>query len=66
MAIKAINPATGKLIKEYNEVSLENAIDALKKTDAAFKEWKKTDFSERSKLMKKAGKILKDKKFMMN
>lgn len=62
MAIKAINPATGKLIKEYNEVSLENAIDALKKTDAAFKEWKKTDFSERSKLMKKAGNILKDKK----
>ena len=60
--MKAINPATNELIKEYQGHSDEEAQQILKDTDAAFQSWKKTSFQERAELMKSAAGVLEGKK----
>lgn len=61
MSLDSINPATGKLVKSYQEMSPEVIEDRIQKTDRAFLEWKYTDFTERAVLMKRAALILKEK-----
>ncbi|NIP42984.1 MAG: NAD-dependent succinate-semialdehyde dehydrogenase [candidate division Zixibacteria bacterium] len=60
--MKAINPATNELIKDYDEHDDDAVKDILKKVDNEFKSWSRTDFAHRSKLMKKAAGILKKNK----
>ncbi|MDO8550934.1 MAG: aldehyde dehydrogenase family protein, partial [Ignavibacteria bacterium] len=60
--IKSINPATGKELKSYKEMSLEEIEFIIVKAEAAFLSWKDTDFSIRKSCMKKASDILKDRK----
>lgn len=60
MVIKAINPATGNLIKEYHELTLKEVDDILIATNEDYLKWKKTSFSHRAELMKKAANILRD------
>lgn len=60
--IKSINPATGEEIHSYNEMS-DNEVNALiNSVDAELKSWQKTSFAERSRLMKSAADVLKNKK----
>ncbi|MBD3217387.1 MAG: aldehyde dehydrogenase family protein, partial [candidate division Zixibacteria bacterium] len=57
--MKAINPATNELIKDYDEHD-ENAVkDILEKVNNDFKNWSRTDFAHRSKLMMKAADVLR-------
>ncbi len=58
--MKAINPATGELIKDYPEHSESEVKDILGKVDSEFQSWRKTVFSRRGKLMHKAAKILRE------
>lgn len=60
MTMQVINPATGELIKEYEEITPEEAKDIIEKSHQAFLKWRKTSFAERAKLMKEAAKILRD------
>jgi len=60
MAIKAIYPATGEIIKEYPEMTPEEVKSIIEKSHEAFLLWRKTRFSERAVLMKKAAKVLRD------
>ena len=60
--MKSINPATGKELKSYKEMSLEEIESIIIKADAAFLSWKDTDFSIRKSCMKKTSDILKDRK----
>ncbi len=60
--MKSINPATGKLIKEYPEHSLSEVTEILDLTQKAWETWKLTGFVERSVLMKEAAKILRLRK----
>ena len=54
----SINPATGKVLKNYPDMN-ENQIDEiLNQSNGTFLEWEKTDFSERAGKMKKAHDIL--------
>lgn len=50
---KIINPATGEQIDEYLRITASEASEKVKQAGAAYQSWKKTSFSERSKLMHK-------------
>lgn len=59
MSIKAVNPATGEIVKEYRETEPEEIEAVLEGADRAFNQWRKTGFSERAALMKKAAAVLR-------
>ncbi len=60
--MKAINPATNEVIKEYKEHSDNEVKQILEQADIEYKKWRQTDFAHRAKLMHKAADILRDKK----
>lgn len=62
MAIQSINPATGKVVKTFNEFSKEQVSKIIDDTNEAFLEWRKTGFAERKKLMLKAADVLRNNK----
>ena len=59
--MKAVNPATGETIKEYEEMTPEEVKSVIEKSHQAFLSWRKTGFTERASLMKKAAQIFRDK-----
>ncbi len=60
MVLKSINPARGKVLKVFKEWKPEEIKKQLRKSSNAFDCWKETDYSDRSKLLKKIAKILRD------
>src|SRR5215208_800963 len=62
MAIVSMNPASGKPIETYPEMTPEAAAAAVAEAHGTWQAWRKTEFSERSALMKKAAVILRDRK----
>jgi len=62
MTLKAVNPATGETIREYPEMEREELSEIIESAHQAFLEWKDTDFSIRSRLMKRAAEILRERK----
>lgn len=58
MALASINPATGKKIKSYTAHSDKQIDRKINQAHKNFLEWKTTNFSQRSKAMRQAGKIL--------
>jgi succinate-semialdehyde dehydrogenase/glutarate-semialdehyde dehydrogenase len=58
--ITTVNPYTGKDIKVYKEPSHEECVSILEKVDTAQKEWKKTSFEERGKIIIKIGEHLRN------
>ena len=57
--MKAINPATNILIKEYEEHSSAEVKTIIDRVNTEFKKWRETDFAHRSNLMHKAAEILR-------
>lgn len=62
MAIEAVNPATGERLRTYEQISSEAVRSILAKSQAAFEQWRRTDFPERTAKMKKASGILRAKR----
>lgn len=60
MKMRAINPATGDTIKTYDTLTSKKTAQVVQATHSAFLDWRKTSFSERSALMKKAAQVLRD------
>ncbi|HEX5236951.1 MAG TPA: NAD-dependent succinate-semialdehyde dehydrogenase [Sphingomicrobium sp.] len=60
--IHTINPATGEPGRTYNETSLEEAQAAARAAHAAFLQWRRTSFAERSTPIRKAAEILRARK----
>lgn len=58
MALKSINPYTGKLIQEFETFTDKQIEDALQNSAKAFGEWKRTSFDYRKKLMSKTADVL--------
>lgn len=57
--IQSINPYSGEILEEHEEftsIEINNALDQASRT---FKEWKKSSFEERSRLMKNAAEELR-------
>src|SRR5262245_36173163 len=59
MVLKAINPATGKEIGEYDEMSRDDAALAVEAAHAAFLDWRRRSFAERAKPMRETARLLR-------
>ena len=59
MTIQAINPATSEVLKTYEEMAPATVKDIVSKTHEAFLGWRRTTFSDRAGLMRKAAEILR-------
>jgi succinate-semialdehyde dehydrogenase/glutarate-semialdehyde dehydrogenase len=62
MAIESINPATGKTIRQYEEMSSEEVAEVLGRTHDAWRDWRSRSMDDRSDLMRKAGDLLEERK----
>ncbi|MGD8614024.1 MAG: NAD-dependent succinate-semialdehyde dehydrogenase [Desulfobacterales bacterium] len=60
--LTAINPATGDLLNEYEEITPDQVSGRLEKAQQAFEVWRQTSFSERAALMKATSRILTENK----
>ena len=60
--IETINPATGEKGRSYPETSLDEARKAAAAAHVAFHEWRRTSFADRSAIIDKAAKILRERK----
>lgn len=62
MPIQTINPATGEIVKTFEEFSKEQVDLIIKDVYEAFLSWKKSAISERKNLMLKAAGVLRKNK----
>jgi len=60
--LQVINPATGEAGKSYDPHTLDDALAAAKAARAAFLQWRRTSFAERSTVIHKAAEILRERK----
>jgi succinate-semialdehyde dehydrogenase/glutarate-semialdehyde dehydrogenase len=60
MPIETLNPTTGEKVKTYKEMSREEVGRIIEDTHAAFGDWRKTALSERSNLMSRTARVLRD------
>jgi succinate-semialdehyde dehydrogenase/glutarate-semialdehyde dehydrogenase len=59
MTIEAINPATGEVLKTYYEMEPATVKEIIGRTHEAFLSWRRTTFSYRASLMRKAAEVLR-------
>ncbi|MCF8413689.1 MAG: NAD-dependent succinate-semialdehyde dehydrogenase [Melioribacteraceae bacterium] len=62
MAIQSLNPATGEIARNFNEMTNEQVDELIQKSNETFLEWRFTDFSSRAILMRRAAEILRTEK----
>ena len=62
MAIQTINPATGEVVKTFDEFTKEETAHVVDQVHEAFLSWRNTSFTERKKMMNNAAKVLKQNK----
>jgi succinate-semialdehyde dehydrogenase/glutarate-semialdehyde dehydrogenase len=62
MAIEAVNPATGELIRRYDEMTPQQTAVAITEVHAAWKNWRTTSLAERAKCMSAAAATLRQRK----
>ncbi len=60
--MKSVNPATGQVIREYDEMTADEIGSTLTKVHQTFQSWRTTSFPERRRLMQKASDLLLDRK----
>ncbi len=61
MALIALNPANGQIIAEYPETAPEKVEAAILQAHEAHREWKRTSFSHRAALMRRAAALLRER-----
>ena len=62
MTMESINPTTGETIKTYAETTPQQVHGILEQASAAFHSWRRSSFSERAALIRRAARILLDDK----
>lgn len=62
MATESINPANGKLIRNYKEYSSTQVNNKINQTYKAWQSWKETSFNKRSGYMNMAADVLRKRK----
>ncbi|HET7442676.1 MAG TPA: aldehyde dehydrogenase family protein, partial [Terriglobales bacterium] len=62
MAIATVNPASGEVLKKFEALSDSQIEEKLARAAATFASYRKTPFSERARMMAKAGDALESQK----
>lgn len=62
MAIASINPATGKILKEFSPLTAQELEQKLALAARVFRQYRETDFSARAEMLQKAASILEQEK----
>lgn len=62
MYLKSINPASGEIVREYEEYHGEEVNTAIEACYSTFLTWKTTAFDQRAHLLLEAARLLRDKK----
>ena len=62
MTYQTIDPTTGKVVKEFPSISLNDAVKEIKKLRENLQKWKETPISKRVEHVKKVSQILKENK----
>lgn len=62
MTVEAINPATGRKIKSYEQLDRQGVKERIEQADERFRSWRRSSFAERAKLMNKAAEVLEKNK----
>lgn len=60
--IETVNPATGRPIAKYHNMSIDEIIDKVKNARTALKSWKGLDIGERCSLARKLGRVMRKNK----
>ena len=60
--LRSVNPATGKLLHEYDETRANDVEETLKSADRAFAEWRRAGFAERGAALRRASTVLLERK----
>ena len=60
MEFKSINPYNSQVVGKYTALTEKELTNKLTKSQDAFESWSKVTLSERCRLLKKAGQVLKD------
>jgi succinate-semialdehyde dehydrogenase/glutarate-semialdehyde dehydrogenase len=58
----SINPSTGEKVKSYEAYDQSRVTAILDQADKAYREWRGRSFPDRAKLMKSAGRVLRERK----
>jgi succinate-semialdehyde dehydrogenase/glutarate-semialdehyde dehydrogenase len=61
MTLRSVNPATGTLIREYEEPTGSQIAAILSDAEEAFQHWRKEDIGTRSSLMHEAANVLRNR-----
>ncbi len=61
MNMKSINPANGETIRTYDRMNKDEMWEVVDRSHQTWLEWKNTSFAERSRLMKRAAGLLRDR-----
>src|SRR5690606_14169976 len=59
--LKSVNPATGELIATYESMSDATVKSVIDDVHERFHDWRKTGFGERSKHLRKAAELLRER-----
>lgn len=59
--LTSINPKNEEILSEYEEHHQEDVKEILNQSQEAFLQWQETEFSHRTRLMKKAANILRER-----
>jgi succinate-semialdehyde dehydrogenase/glutarate-semialdehyde dehydrogenase len=60
MAMTAVNPATGEEIERFETLTSEQVEEKVALAERAFREYRKTSFAERARMMTRAAEILEE------
>lgn len=60
MKFKSINPFNGDVLATYEEQDEKSVLNTLSKSQKAYQGWRKTSVTDRTSMMKKAAKVLRD------
>jgi succinate-semialdehyde dehydrogenase/glutarate-semialdehyde dehydrogenase len=61
-SMKAVNPATGEVIREYPAHDEGEVRNRLERAERAFTDWRKVPFAERARLMSRAADLLRERR----
>ena len=62
MSLQSVDPATGRLIREYAEAAPDDVSVLLAAASRAYESWKKTTFAERASAVRRAGALLRERR----